>query len=301
MSSALPSQLPGSESRHPSVAEAPDASDVRSGLRCNEFQAYVQPKFDLKSQTVQCVEVLARWQHPLRGLLSPATFIALMTREHLLDELLCSLLEQGLSCQVELHRQGSEIGFAFNLSLQQLTSEALVANLISSLLEHPLPLSSVTLEITEDATASVSPSVLQRLARLKAVGVRLSMDDFGMGHSSLWRLSQIPFDELKLAGEFTHQIGHSPRARAVVRHALALAGELGIPLIVEGIETEVQRSILMELGASYGQGYLCASPMPASSLGAWLHSPRDRPGARNPRLFNSGLPIGAVGQSYPKM
>ncbi|MCP1481995.1 hypothetical protein J2Y88_004306 [Pseudomonas chlororaphis] len=85
MSSALLSQLPGSESRRPSVAEAPDASDARSGLHCNEFQAYEQPKFDLKSQTLQCVEVLVRWQHPLRGLPSPATFIALMTREHLLE------------------------------------------------------------------------------------------------------------------------------------------------------------------------------------------------------------------------
>lgn len=278
MSRALATPLADNESRGPvrvaSVAQAADVGDVRRGLHSNEFQAYVQPKFDLRSQAVSSVEVLARWQHPLRGLLSPATFIALMAREHLLDELLYSLLEQGLSCQAELHRQGCEIGFAFNLSLQQLTSEALVANLISRLLDHPLPLSSVTLEITEDAAAHVPPAVLQRLARLKAAGVRLSMDDFGTGQSSLWRLSQLPVDELKLAGEFTRQIEHSPRARAIVRHALGLAGELGIPLIVEGIETTVQRSILMELGVHYGQGYLCTRPMPARSLGTWLHRSR---------------------------
>lgn len=289
MSSALPTQPHCSDSQRPVqvayVAEIPDASDVRSGLRCNEFQAYVQPKFDLKSQAVECVEVLARWQHPLRGLLYPATFIALMTREHLLDELFCNLLEQGLSWQVDLHRQGRELGFAFNLDLQQLTCEVLVANLISRLLEHPLPLSSVTLEITESATAEVTPTVLQRLARLKALGVRLSMDDFGTGFSSLWRLTQLPFDELKLAGEFTREIEHSARARAFVRHALALAGELEMPLIVEGIETEAQRTILIELGARCGQGYLCAKPMPASSLGTWLHGPQQSPRGKQAKVI----------------
>ncbi|WP_134612102.1 EAL domain-containing protein, partial [Pseudomonas aeruginosa] len=202
---------------------------------------------------------------------SPSTFIAQMTSEYLLDELFCSLLEQGFSSQVELHEQGHEVGFALNLNLQQLANEALLGRLIARLQEHPLPLSSVTLEITEDATAGISPAIQQRLARLKAVGVRLSMDDFGTGHSSLWRLSQLPFDEIKLAREFTCQIEHSPRARTMVRHVLALARELGLTLIVEGIETEVQRSILMELGVRYGQGYLCAKPMPASSFGPWLH------------------------------
>ncbi|HHM9108732.1 EAL domain-containing protein [Pseudomonas aeruginosa] len=280
MSIVLPTQFPSGQSRRPvrfataSATAAPDASDVRRGLRRHEFKAYVQPKFDLNSLAVPSVEVLARWQHPLKGMLSPATFIPVMSRERLLDELFGDLLEQGLSSQVELHLQGRQVGFAFNLSLQQLATEVLVDRMIMRLLEHPLPLSSVTLEITEDAAASVSPTVLQRLERLKAIGVRLSMDDFGTGNSSLWRLNQLSFDELKLAGEFTCEIENSMRARAIVRYALALAKELEIPLVVEGLETEAQRSILIDLGARYGQGYLCAKPMQASLLGSWLHGAR---------------------------
>lgn len=274
MSIALPSQLPGGENRcHTRLAFAEqrhDAIEIRRGLRRCEFQAYVQPKFHLQSRAIHSVEVLARWKHPQRGLLSPAVFIGLMSQERLLDELLCSLLEQGLACQVELHRQGRALGLAFNLSLHQLASDTLVDRLVSRLKQHPLPLRSVTLEVTEDGAVCASSVVTRQLARLRALGVRLSMDDFGTGYSSLWRLNQLPFDELKLAGEFTRQIEHSSRARAVVRHALALAEELGMQLIVEGIETEEQRLILTQLGARYGQGYLCAKPMPAGALGSWL-------------------------------
>ncbi|AZD11522.1 diguanylate cyclase/phosphodiesterase [Pseudomonas chlororaphis] len=274
MSIAFSTQFPDGESRcSPRLAAAaqePDAIDIRRGLRRGEFQAYVQPKFDLQSQAVQGVEVLARWQHSQRGLMTPAAFISLMTREQLLDELLSSLLAQGLACQVELHRQGRELSFAFNLSLHQLASDSLVDQLAARLQQHPLPLSSVILEITEDAFTSVSPAVLQRLVCLKELGIRLSMDDFGMGYSSLWRLNQLPFDEIKLAGEFTAQLEDSPRARAIVRHALFLAEDLGMQLIVEGIETQSQRSLLMQLGACFGQGYLYAEPMPVDSLDAWL-------------------------------
>jgi len=247
-----------------------DAEELRAGLRRREFQAYVQPKFDLRSQALQGVEVLARWQHPLRGLLPPAAFIALMAREQLLDELLCSLLEQGLACQLALHRQGRTVGFAFNLSLQQLATEGLLRRLVARLQAHALPLSLVTLEVTEDGWGGVTPQVLQGLAALRRLGVRLSMDDFGTGHSSLWRLEQLPFDEIKLAGEFTRRLEGSRCARAIVRHGVGLAGELGMQLVVEGIETQAQRGILLELGAGVGQGYLWARPMAAGQLEAFL-------------------------------
>ncbi|QIH08275.1 MULTISPECIES: EAL domain-containing protein [unclassified Pseudomonas] len=259
-----------------SIAVSPQlltVDEVRRGLHRREFQAYVQPKFNLRSHQVPCVEVLARWHHPLRGLLGPATFLPLMGHGWLLDELLCSLLDQGLACQLELHRQGREMGFAFNLSLHQLVDEGLVDRLEARLQAHPLSLSAVTLEITEDAGTHILPVVTQRILRLKRLGVRLSMDDFGTGHSSLWRLCQLPFDEIKLAGEFTRQLTTPGRAQAIVGHARTLAEELGMELIVEGIETRAQRSILMGLGVRFGQGYLCARPMSLGALGGWLEQP----------------------------
>lgn len=274
MSIAFSSKFSDEDYRHSDLrvhaAQGPDSSDIRRGLRQCEFQAYVQPKFNLQNQAVLGVEVLARWQHSQQGVLTPAAFISLMSREKLLDELLCVLLSQGLACQVELHRQGHVLDFAFNLSLHQLTSDVLVDQIAARLLHHPLPLSLVTLEITEDATIDVSPSVQQRILSLKELGVRLSMDDFGTGYSSLWRLCQLPFDEIKLAGELTAQAVSSFRAQAVVRHALSLAEDLGLQLVAEGIETQAQRSLLMQLGGRFGQGYFCSEPMPVDSLCAWI-------------------------------
>ncbi|QXI44504.1 EAL domain-containing protein [Pseudomonas wayambapalatensis] len=271
---ALPTLLsdgePTRSSLFMSATQCVDTVGIRAGLCRREFRAYAQPKFDLHSRVVHSVEVLARWQHPQYGLLPPAAFIATMTREQLLDDLFSELLEQSLACQIRLHRQGWELGFSLNLSLHQLATHALFDRLITRLMQHPLPLSSVTLEITEDAPAVLAPDIRQRLMCLKTIGVRLSMDDFGTGYSSLWRLSEIPFEELKLAGEFTRQLEGSPRARTIVRNALTLAEDLQMELIVEGIETQEQRSLLLELGANHGQGYFCAKPMSMESLVIWL-------------------------------
>lgn len=252
------------------VAEPLSAEDLRLGLWHREFQAYVQPKFDLRSGAVRAVEVLARWQHPFRGLLAPASFIPLMSREGLLDDLLFDLLEQGLACQLELHRQGHDLAFAFNLSLGQASDAALIQRLVERLRQHPLPLSQLTFEITEDGPASAGATCVENLIQLSLLGVRLSIDDFGTQHSSLLRLCQLPFDEIKLAAEFTRQIADSEHYRSVARHVLALAGELGMQLVVEGIETEAQRHCLVDMGVRTGQGYLRAEPFRAEHLADWL-------------------------------
>lgn len=250
----------------PPKAHMLDVLAIRSGLRQGEFQAYVQPKFDLSSNAVDSLEVLARWQHPELGLLTPSAFIPTMTHEHLLDDLLCELLDQGLAGQIQLHDEGRYLGVAFNLSLLQLAKAELVNRLMSRLREHPLPLSSVTFEITEDGPAVASDVCVQHVLRLRQLGVQLSLDDYGTGHSSLFRLCQLPFDEIKLAGEFTRQLIQSTLHRSIARATVLLAGELGMRLVVEGIETEEQRRCLVRKGVKIGQGYLCARPMSIDAL-----------------------------------
>ncbi|MBX8622171.1 EAL domain-containing protein [Pseudomonas glycinae] len=247
-----------------------NAREILRGLLQGEFQAYVQPKFDLTSNTVHSMEVLARWQHPELGLLCPAVFIPTMEREHLLDDLVCELLEQGLAGQIKQHNDGRKLGVAFNLSLLQLTRTALVERLLVRLLKHSLPLSSVTFEITEDGPAIASDICVQNVIRLRQLGVRLSLDDYGTGHSTLFRLCQLPFDEIKLAGEFTRHVLKSSQHRSIARSTTLLARELGMGLIVEGIETEEQRCCLAQMGVRIGQGYLCAPPMPVDALGEWF-------------------------------
>lgn len=255
-------------------ASLPTLNEVRLGLRQQAFHAYLQPKFDIATGHPYAVEVLARWQHPGRGLLGPAHFIDLMSREHLLDELLFTLLEQSLACQLRLHAQGCLLGFAFNLSLGQLHDSQLVQRLAARLRKHPLPASTLTFEITEDGPASAGAACVEQLGCLRQLGVRLSMDDFGTGYSSLWRLCQVPFNEIKLAGEFTRLMEDSTHYRAVIRNTLAMASQMGMQLVVEGIETQVQRERLLEMGVRCGQGYLCAKPAPMKVFEPWLKAPR---------------------------
>ncbi|MBP7646785.1 MAG: EAL domain-containing protein [Comamonas sp.] len=246
-------------------------SEILRGLHDHEFVAYVQSKFELDGNAVHSVEVLARWDHPQRGLLAPAAFIPQMARESmLLDELICDLLDQGLACQTELHSQGRTLGFSFNISLLQLANDVLIGRLIARLGEHTLPLSLVTFEITEDAPSVASATCAQNVSRLRRLGVRMSLDDYGTGYSSLLRLCQLPFDELKLASQVTWHAIENRQFRSVIGNTVALAQELRMQLIVEGIETEGQRVWLKQMGVQLGQGYLHSRPMAAGSFGKWL-------------------------------
>ncbi|EKA29291.1 hypothetical protein PABE171_5737 [Pseudomonas aeruginosa ATCC 14886] len=182
------------------------------------------------------------------------------------------MLDQGLAAQIELSNRGQVLGFAFNLSLYQLASEAWVSDLIARLQKHPLPLSLVTFEITEDGPNNASAPCVENIIRLRQIGVRLSIDDYGTGHSSLYRLCQLPFDEIKLAGEFSRRILRSSQAQSVARATVLLARELGMRLVVEGIETQEQRLCFAQMGVRIGQGYLCARPMPVECLPGWLSS-----------------------------
>lgn len=162
---------------------------------------------------------------------------------------------------------------AFNLSLEQLVSETLIERLETRLRQHPLPLSSLTIEITEDGPSGACASSVEQLNRLHLLCIRLSIDDFGAGYSSLLRLCQVPFSEIKLAKEFTQYIDGPGHYRAVIRNTLALAGDLGMQLVVEGIETAAQQDHLYELGVQIGQGFLCARPMAINVFEGWIQEP----------------------------
>lgn len=263
---------PGSSIVSKTLVQLPSTYDVQWGLRRREFIAYLQPKFDLRTGQVNSAEVLARWHHPRWGVLSPATFIPVMKRDKCLDMLLFELLEQSLDCQLRLYNQGILIGMAFNLSLTQLINGKLVEHLETRLRHHPLPLSSLTFEITEDGPIRVSATNIEQLNRLHLLGIRLSIDDFGTGYSSLLRLCQVPFSEIKLAEEFTQLIEGPDHYPAVIRNTLALAVDLNMELVVEGIETTVQRDHLYKMGVQIGQGYLCAQAMPIPAFEKWVQN-----------------------------
>lgn len=260
--------------RHPQLIDAPlvlaEEEEVREALVSQAFCAYFQPKFHLETGHVSGAEVLARWQHPGRGLLSPGCFMPVLEHCGLLDQLLFDQLRQGLKLQQQLKTMGLALNLAFNLHASQLSNPDLVPRITAMLCAAGLPGSGLTFELIETGSLHASSNSLERLFRLRMMGCRLSIDDFGAGFSTLQRLCQLPFCEIKLDAEFVRGLGAGTRCQAVISSTLALGDVLGMTVVVEGIETEEQRQQLLALGCIQGQGFWCARPMATDDLLHWL-------------------------------
>ncbi|OIN47328.1 EAL domain-containing response regulator [Pseudomonas costantinii] len=253
-----------------STPEIADEQEVRQAILDQQLEAYYQPKFDLRSGAALGVEVLVRWNHPLKGILSPAVFLPAMERSGLMDQLLFTLMQQALSLQRQAKGQGLSLDLAFNLQAAQLADAGLTAHIKGILTAYQAPCFGITFELTESGLLEVPAVSLENLVRLRMMGCRLSIDDFGAGFSSLQRLCQLPFNEIKLDAEFVRGLAHEPRCRAVIGSTLALGQTLSMSVVVEGIETAEQQRQLLELGCTQGQGYWHARPMSGADLLRWL-------------------------------
>lgn len=253
-----------------SLLELESEEEVFRGLAEHEFRAYFQPKFDLLTGEVRGVEVLARWHHPVKGILPPSTFLPVIERCNLWDEMLFEQLDQGLSVQEQLLSQGHPLNLAFNLDTSQLANCHLTARIKAVLRTRRASGSGLTFELTETGLLEAPVTSLENLLRLRMMGCGLSLDDFGAGFSSLQRLCQLPFSEIKLDGEFIRNLKLQPRCGAVISSTLAMAKSLGMSVVIEGIETSEQLSQLQEMGCTLGQGYLYARPMCATDFMTWM-------------------------------
>lgn len=243
---------------------------VRRALVEQQLQAWYQPKFNLQTGEVCGVEVLCRWLHPISGVISPAVFMPVLERCGLMDELLFVQLDQALSLQQLARHHGFALNMAFNLQTAQLANGELTSTIKAILARHATPGASLTFELTESGLLEAPATSLESLVRLRMMGCRLSIDDFGAGFSSLQRLCQLPFNEIKLDAEFVRTLEHEPRCRAVISSTLALGDTLGMSVVIEGIETEAQCQQLLALGCTLGQGYWYARPMSGEDLLRWL-------------------------------
>ncbi|WP_426126787.1 EAL domain-containing response regulator [Pseudomonas sp. DWP1b1] len=261
--------------------ECATEAQMRRALAEEQLQAYYQPKFNLRSGAVCGVEVLARWQHPTRGIVSPAVFLPALERHGLLDEGLYLQMHQSLAVHEQARCQGSLLNMAFNLSASQLANRELAGNIKQILQSHGVAGSHVTFEITESGLLETPNVSLESLVRLRMMGCRLSIDDFGAGFSSMQRLCQLPFNEIKLDAEFVRNLKHEPRCLAVIGSTLALGEALDMSVVIEGIETAEQHRALLALGCTLGQGYWHARPMSGSDLLGWLHHSAAAVGSRS--------------------
>lgn len=243
--------------------------ELRHAIERGQLQLYYQPKIDARLGQIRGVEALLRWNHPVRGIVSPAVFIPLAERFGLINGMGNWVIDEACRQISAWREDGLRMRVAINLSAHQLRQEDLVDRIANALDRHHVEASQLLCEITESAAMHDVKAVQQAFEGLARIGVYLSIDDFGTGYSSLGHLRQLPARQLKIDRSFVSDVEASSDARAIVSAVIRLAHELGLPVVAEGVETEGQRDILLGLGCDELQGYLFARPMPADALQTW--------------------------------
>ncbi|WP_432824833.1 putative bifunctional diguanylate cyclase/phosphodiesterase [Dactylosporangium sp. CA-092794] len=259
------------------MREAEERAEVEHALARDEFVVHYQPIVDLPTSRLIGVEALVRWEHPVKGLLGPNTFIPLAEATGLIVPLGRWVLRQACE-QLAVWRAefpaAEGIRVNVNLSARQFQHEGLVEEVATILAETGVDPRQIVLEITESLLMQDTESTITTLGRLKALGVRLAIDDFGTGYSSLSYLKRFPVDILKIDRSFvdgiTTQQGDATLAEAVVQ----LGRALQLQTVAEGIETAEQWSALQDLGCEFGQGYLFARPGAAEAISSILAGAR---------------------------
>ena len=252
------------------VARYALSAAMPAGLRNDEFVLFYQPLVELGSERPVGMEALARWRHPVRGLLSPNEFIGLAEDSGLIVGLGLRLLEKACR-QAEAWRWALGPASPFvsvNLAVQQIRDPGLVAQVADVLDRVGLPPELLQLEITESAVMSIDDHSLGTLRALRRLGVRLVIDDFGTGYANLSYLCDLPVDGLKLAATFMHGLGDDPDCKrsALLDAMVAVGHRVGLSVTAEGVETPAQADRLRRLGCDLAQGWLFGRPVPPEEL-----------------------------------
>jgi diguanylate cyclase len=239
---------------------------LRDGIGSGELVVHYQPQLDLRSGRVIGVEGLVRWAHPEHGLLLPAAFLGLAESAGLMKSLTEFVLEDALRQCRQWRDAGLDLRVAVNVSPSVLVDTAFPAEVESLLARHGLPGCALVLEVTEEIVMDSRERTVGALSRLGHAGVRVSIDDYGTGYSSLAYLKDLPVTELKLDRSFVSSMASSARSAAIVHSTVELAGALGLELVAEGVEDPVSLRVLHDAGCHLVQGHLLGRPVPAAEV-----------------------------------
>ena len=239
--------------------------DLRAALSADQFELYYQPLVDMVTGRTNVFEALLRWTHPVRGKVPPSEFIPIAEEIGLIGQIGKWVLEQ--ACK-EAANWPSDVSVAVNLSSHQFKSGTLALEVTAALAAARLPAERLELEITETALLQNSDQTIETLQQLRTLGVRISMDDFGIGYSSLNYLRAFPFDKIKIDKCFVQDLSEGSHSARILRAVVTLAESLGMRTTVEGVETAEQLAILRTKGCSEVQGYYFSTPRPAREVPA---------------------------------
>jgi len=244
--------------------------DLRSAVELGQLQLYYQPKVGVTDGRVRGMEALLRWNHPERGIIGPEIFIPLAERFGLIYGLGNWVIDEVCRQMEAWSQEGMRMSVAINLSMHQLRQDDLADSIRQALRRHQLEPSQLICELTESVAMKDIDATQHFFKKLADIGVRLSIDDFGTGHSSLSYLRQLPARQLKIDRSFITDLEKNSDARAIVKAVINLAHVLDLSVVAEGVETEGQRRILEELQCDELQGFFFSRPMLEDKMIVWV-------------------------------
>ncbi|MEU7930249.1 putative bifunctional diguanylate cyclase/phosphodiesterase [Micromonospora echinofusca] len=246
------------------------AGDLRRALDDGELEVYFQPKVTLRDRRLVGVECLARWEHPAHGTVAPEDFVAVAEHTGQLGRFTELVLREGLRRSRDWTHAGQPLAVAVNLSARTLTDQHFPARVKELLDEYGVAPQLLTLEIKEAGVLDGTDRPIPTLRRLRDLGVRLSVDDFGTGDSSLAHLRRLPVHEVKVDRSFVQGMATDPGDLAIVNAVVTLSQQFGLAVVAEGVESELTLELLQDIGCEIGQGFLFSRPLPYERLEAWF-------------------------------
>lgn len=262
------------------------ADELASAIADGELVIYYQPKVAVTTGEVVGLEALVRWQHPVDGLVFPDQFIGLAEEHSMIDALTQVVLHTALQQIKQWQLAGLKLRIAINVSMDNLAALNFVDQVAQAALDIGIAPHDIVLEVTESRLMHDQRVALEVLTRLRLKRFRLSIDDFGTGHSSLTQLRDISFDELKIDKSFVHGAWHDETVRAIYDASLGVGKRLGMVVVAEGVEDQDDWDLLRNTNCDVAQGYFIARPMPAAAVNDWMTSWDER--VRNGLLTGRG-------------
>ncbi len=250
--------------------------ELDEALDNGDIRVVYQPKLNLATGRIDAVEALVRWKHPVRGMLPPDSFIPLIEEAGRIDDLTIAVLAQSLADMKRWCAQGLVVGVAVNISAGLLASDSFASRALAVVARSGAPVHRLTFEVTESAQFEDTDKAIAILEAFRAAGIRISMDDYGTGQSTLNYLKMLPVSELKIDRMFVQHAHIDHGDAMLVRSTVQLAHELGLKVVAEGIEDEACLAFLRGIGCDYAQGYHVGRPMSADDLAVLVAQPNAR-------------------------
>jgi EAL domain-containing protein (putative c-di-GMP-specific phosphodiesterase class I) len=245
-------------------------NDLKQAIPAGELTLHFQPKMCLKTRKVTHAEALVRWQHPTLGMIPPDNFIYIAEQTGQIKALTRWVFITALAQYNAWKTQGIDLNIAINISAENLKESDFHQFIYQGMIAANVPAKKITLEVTESSVVEDPEAAIKVLAEFKDYGMKISIDDYGTGYSSLAQLKQLPVHELKIDKSFIQNIKNDEDDQIIVRSTIELAHNMGLHVVAEGIEDEFALNWLSDNGCELAQGYYISRPKPAIDLTPWL-------------------------------